>query len=137
MANLKHLSTDPRFRDIVQKHMTALSREIAQELTQPLLAQLGLTLEDLGATPSAEPVPVPITPPEWTGSTALLYDAKTRRWTCPRCRRYSDLRRRSVTTHLRFCDAVPATQVEILPSLKKALRKSRKPGRQTKSKKKS
>jgi hypothetical protein len=127
----KNMSADPRIRGIVQKHMEALSREIAKELTQPLLEHWGLTYEDL-ATPVAEPTPGVTSEP--VSPMALIYDGATRRWVCPRCRRYSDLRRRSVTTHLRFCDAVPATEVV---ASKKPRRKSRQPGRQTKIKKKS
>jgi len=108
MANLKNLSADPRIRSIFQKHLSALSREIAQELTQPLLEQWGLTNEDLGLPggPVVDTTTVtPIVP------AALIYDSKTKRWMCPRCRVFSDLRRRSVTAHLRFCKAeapVPA-----------------------------
>lgn len=101
MANLKNLSSDPRIRGIFQKHLSALSREIAQELTQPLLEHWGLTNEDLGLVggPVVDTTAEPIVP------AALVYDAKARRWICPRCRVFSDPRRRSVTAHLRFCKA--------------------------------
>lgn len=108
MANLKNLSADPRIRGIFQKHLSALSREIAQELTQPLLEHWGLTQEDLGLAgdgPIVDTTAEPIVP------AALVYDAKARRWICPRCRVFSDPRRRSVTAHLRFCKAEPAAPV--------------------------
>jgi hypothetical protein len=98
MPNPKHLSQDVRIRGIVQKHMTALSQEIAAELTHPLLAHWGLAHVEPGDTPDAEGVPEAAVPK------ALLFDRKTRKWVCPRCGRFSDLRRRSVTAHLRFCD---------------------------------
>jgi len=117
MSNIKGLSTDPRFRSIVQKHLRALSDEIAHELTQPFLEQWGLTRDDLAEPPDIttnEP-PEPIVP------AALIYDPVTRRWRCPRCRRFSDTRRRSVTAHLRFCKTDPAP----LPPRAKQKRKNR------------
>ena len=104
MPSPKHLSQDGRIRSIFQKHVAALSREIAQELTQPLLEHWGLTHEALSdalsaAKPVTEPVAEPVAPK------ALLFDRKTSQWVCPRCGQFSDLRRRAVTTHLRFCTA--------------------------------
>jgi hypothetical protein len=108
MSNPKHLSQDARIRGLVQKHITALSQEIATELTQPLLEHWGLALALPGDTPDAETIPEAAVPK------ALLFDRKTRQWVCPRCGRYADLRRRSVTTHLRFCDVpVPVTGARI------------------------
>ena len=110
-----------------EKHVTALSREIAQVLTQPLLDAWGLT-----DTPIVEPAPpprddrMPPKPPEPHSATALVYDAKTRKWTCPRCLRFADLRRRAVTTHLRFCEAL---QTSSSPTSKSV--KARKPRRKS------
>ena len=103
MSNLKYLSQDSRIRGIVQKHMDALSHEIAQELTQPLLEQWGLTRDDLAAVTAVPPETIsePVVPK------ALLYDKRSRLWICPRCEHFANLIRRSVTTHLRFCTAEP------------------------------
>ena len=93
--------------------MEALSREIAQELTQPLLEQWGLTQADLEApsdiAPNGAAPSEPITP------RALLYDKRSRMWTCPRCERFSNVIRRSVTTHLRFCTAAPKPELVLKP----------------------
>jgi hypothetical protein len=127
MANLKHLSRDAHIRGIVQKHMAALSREIAKELTQPLLDHWGLVHEALGSeldVPEASAIDVAVMPK------TLLFDRHTRQWVCPRCGRYSDLRRRSVTAHLRSCDApMPVAGKRIdLRALNERLRaKHRKP----------
>lgn len=107
--NLKNLARDPRLRGIVKKHIDALSRDLAEELSQPLLDQLGLTPEDLVApiattTPS---VAAPVAPK------ALLYDKRSRSWICPKCELFSNPERRSVTTHLRFCTAAPKVQTTV------------------------
>lgn len=135
MPNLKNMATDPRVRSIFQKHLGALTRdlvalsyaqtqELTEELASSMLAGWGLTREDLQlhaidvAAPdlrvvSAAPSIVP---------SALIYDAAVRVWTCPRCRVFSDPRRRSVTAHLRFCKAeLPTT----LPPPRTGRKKSR------------
>jgi hypothetical protein len=93
---------DKRLRDLIQKHLDALAREIVQELTQPLLEQLiqqwKVPHEDLAADGLPRQSIVP---------QALIYQKLTRLWICPRCRDFSNLNRRSVTTHLRFCTAEP------------------------------
>jgi hypothetical protein len=127
MPNPKHLSHDARIRSIVEKHVTALSREIAQVLTQPLLDSWGLVDTPVEPPPALVPEPPPDAP-EPHGSTALIYDAKARKWTCPRCLRFADLRRRAVTTHLRFCEAL---QVPSSVTAKSA--KARKPRRKSAS----
>jgi hypothetical protein len=121
MSSLKRLSRDVRIRELVQKHMTALSHEIAQELTQPLLEHWGLLSETLDEHAPALPVTA------MQPLKALLYDNATKLWTCPQCGRFTDPRRRSVTAHLRFCDA----PVAVL-ALKNASRRTRR----TKTKKK-
>lgn len=118
-----------RIRSIVQRHVEALGRDLAQELTQeltqPLLQRFGLTVEDVVTVPdvitteaTAPPVAEPI------GSTTLSYDPRTRRWVCPRCRKFSDTRRRAVTTHARFCDGVPEPRPT--PAAPQARRKRKK-----------
>jgi len=110
MLDLKRLSQDARIRGIVQKHVAALSQEIAVVLTQSLLAHWGLAYVEPGDVPDVPDTPdVPDVPdaepvPETATSKALLFNRKTRKWVCPRCGRFSDLRRRSVTAHLRSCD---------------------------------
>jgi hypothetical protein len=32
------------------------------------------------------------------------YDPATKHWSCPFCKKFHDLQRRSVTTHMRFCE---------------------------------
>lgn len=103
--NVKQMMANPRIRDIFKKHLNALSRDLGQELTQPLLVDWGISREDVGL-PEDVATTQPIVP------ASLIYDTKTRRWTCPRCREFSDLRRRSVTAHLRFCKAEPAPTPE-------------------------
>lgn len=113
---------DARVRSIVQKHLTAMSREIAEELAQPLLERFGMSIDDfvIEVSPAATaPATEPVTDP---GSTALIYDARQRQWICPRCRRFADLRRRSVTTHMRFCTATP----EVAPPKAKPKRSKKK-----------
>jgi hypothetical protein len=118
MSNLKDLANTPRVRGIIQKHMEALSREIAQELTRPLLEQWGLTREDLSESDTEAPSvrPEPIVPK------ALLYDKRSRTWICPRCIRFSNPNRRSVTTHLRFCTAEPPVKPDV-PVRKRKIRR--------------
>lgn len=126
MTTIKNLSSvDPRIRSIVQKHLraarSAISEEIARELTEPLLEQWGLTREDL-AVPYNE-VPEVAQAREPVTSATLIYDSATRRWVCPRCRNFSNIHRRSVTTHLRFCTSAPA----LAPPRAKRRRKTRQP----------
>jgi hypothetical protein len=116
MSNPKHLSQDARIRGIVQKHVTALSQEIAEELAQPILEHWGLTHVTPDDTPEDGVVP------EVAVSKALLFDRKTRKWFCPRCGLFSDLRRRAVTTHLRFCAAPVAGKRIDLRALNAQLR---------------
>jgi hypothetical protein len=113
MPNLKHLATNSRVRNIFQKHLSALTRdlvalsqmqtqELTEELTTAMLANWGLTNEDLQLQSVGPVVELHALVPS-----ALIYDTETRRWTCPRCHVFSDHRRRSVTAHLRFCKAEP------------------------------
>jgi len=92
-----------RIQSIIQKHVEACSREIAavltQELTQPLVERFGLSFTeavDAGAdTAPAEP------------HGPLVYDSRSRKWICAKCHTFSDVRRRAVTAHMRFCPGAP------------------------------
>jgi hypothetical protein len=90
MSNYKRLQN---VRSIVERHVAALSRELAEELTRPLLEQL------LAGEAPVEIAPVTVSSAE----KSPLYDRATRKWHCPRCT-VADLRRRAVTTHMRFCE---------------------------------
>lgn len=91
---------DPkRLQAIVDKHMDNLSRELAREFTRPVFESLGLA----DVPSKASPVP----PTSIETETLPLYDARTRRWLCAKCRQYGDPRRRAVTTHMRFCTTPP------------------------------
>lgn len=88
-----------RIQSIIQKHVEACSREIAavltQELTQPLVERFGITFTE------AVEAKADAGPPEPSGP--LVYDSRTRKWVCAKCHEFSDLRRRAVTAHMRFC----------------------------------
>jgi hypothetical protein len=113
---------DPnRIRSIIQKHVESLSRELAQELaqelTKPLADRWGINLAEAGPAAiatSLEPLPA-----------TLVYDARTRRWGCPKCAMFSDLRRRSVTTHMRFCTGTGATAPSASKTQRKATKKKK------------
>lgn len=114
---------DPnRIRSIIQKHVEALSRELAQELaqelTKPLAERWGINFAE--AAPAAN-----ATLPESLPTPALVYDARTRRWGCPKCAMFSDLRRRSVTTHMRFCTGTGGTAPPASTTPRKATKKKK------------
>lgn len=69
---------DPEVRRVVQRHLRAMLADLVA----------------LAAQRSASPEPL---------SHDILYDPKTRSWVCGACRVFRDARRRSVTTHARFC----------------------------------
>lgn len=98
---------DSRVRSIVQRHLNEMSREIAQELAQPLLDRFGLTLDDLNVAVEIAPA-VSTQEPMATG--LPLWDKRSHGWLCPRCRQFSSMGRRAVTTHMRFCKATPPTK---------------------------
>jgi hypothetical protein len=119
MSNLK----DVRVRGIIQKHVDALSREIARELMQPLFEQWGLSEEDAATIVAVPPAPANL--PEPVVAKAPIYDKRSRQWVCPHCKRFSGLNRRSVTTHARFCTAMEPARVPE-PKARKARRQSKK-----------
>jgi hypothetical protein len=126
MMTIKNLSSaDPRIRDIVKKHLraarSAISEEIARELTEPLLEQWGLTREDL-ATPYNE-VPEAAQAREPVTSATLIYDFDNADRPSDESQNFSNIHRRSVTTHLRFCTSAPA----LAPPRAKRKRKTRQP----------
>lgn len=90
------MPTSNRIQDIIQKHVESLARELAQELTQPLVDRFGFTAAVAAQTDSA------LTEPHGP----LAYDARTRKWVCAKCHTFSDVRRRAVTAHMRFCPGV-------------------------------
>lgn len=98
------MPVDPRLHAIVSRRLMAISQEIAQHLTAmsqeitQALAQSAVSMFETDGAP-----PIMTSPPEPIVPAALLYDAVTRRWCCPRCRGFSDIRRRAVTAHLRSC----------------------------------
>jgi len=100
MLDLKYIHS------IIQKHVEACTREIAgvltQELTQPLAERFGLSAADIAAVPTGDDAP-----PDRHRTTRLVYNASTRRWTCPQCLTFTDVRRRAVSAHLRSCTALP------------------------------
>lgn len=108
MVNLKLLMQSPEYRAIVQKHLGALTEEVVQKLTLPLLAELGLTATEAAQLVPAElpHVAMPSAPPA-----RLSYDPTTRQWGCPRCRAFARRDRRAVTTHFRFCSGTTSTNV--------------------------
>lgn len=91
-----------RIQSIIQKHVEAATREIAsvlaQELTQPLVDRFGFSTEAVDAQADSAP-----TEPHGP----LAYDARTRKWVCAKCHTFSDVRRRAVTAHMRFCPGAP------------------------------
>lgn len=118
-----------RIQGIIQRHAEALSRDLAQELTQelvqPLMERWGITVADVVAVPdvTTAEATAPPAPSEPLSSTALAYDARSRRWLCPRCRKFSDTRRRSVTTHLRFCDGTLEPPTQVAPTARRKRKK--------------
>lgn len=92
-----------RIQSIIQKHVEACSREIAavltQELTQPLVERFGLSFTEAIDAPTNNAPTEPHGP--------LAYDARTRKWVCAKCQTFSDVRRRAVTAHMRFCPGAP------------------------------
>lgn len=120
------MSDPKRIQSIIQRHVEALSRDLAQELSlelaKPLLDRWGFTVADAIAVRDVTAPEATPAVSEPVGPTALSYDPKTRRWVCPRCRKFSDTRRRAVTTHMRFCDGTPEPQ----PAVAKPRRKPRK-----------
>ena len=91
------------FRSIIHKHVEACSREIAavltQELTQPLVERFGISFTE---TVDVEADTAPTEP-----HGPLVYDPRTRKWICAKCHTFSDVRRRAVTAHMRFCSGPP------------------------------
>lgn len=88
------MPTSNRIHSIIQKHVELLARELAQELTQPLV-------ERFGGITAAVDVQADAGPSEPSGPP--VYDSRSRKWICPKCHAYSDPRRRAVTAHARFC----------------------------------
>jgi len=86
----KFVSADMRRRVqfLVRAHVETLAREIAEEMAGAILGKMKES--DEGA-----PVDETLTMP--------FYDPRTKRWFCPHCSDFSDLRRRAVTTHMRSC----------------------------------
>jgi len=88
-----------RIQSIIQKHVESLARELAQELTQPLVERFGISFTE-AVEEHADAAPTEPHGP-------LVYDPRTRKWICAKCRTFSDVRRRAVTVHMRFCPGAP------------------------------
>jgi hypothetical protein len=97
------MPTSNIIQNIIQKHVDAAGREIAallrQELTQQLADRFGSPHE------AVETRVNPATEPHSAGT--LTFDSRTRRWICAKCHTFSDVRRRAVTAHMRFCPGAP------------------------------
>lgn len=109
-----------RIQSIIQKHVEACGREIAavltQELTQPLVERYGLSFTE------AVDAQTEAAPSEPSGP--LVYDPRTRKWVCAKCHTFSDVRRRAVTAHMRFCRGAP--QLAPKPPRRKPTKKTKK-----------
>lgn len=88
-----------RIHSIIQKHVELLARELAQELTQPLVERFGSSFPEVVDVQADAGPSEPSGPP--------VYDSRSRKWICPKCHAYSDPRRRAVTAHARFCSGPP------------------------------
>jgi hypothetical protein len=118
------MSDPKRIQSIFQRHVDALARELAQELTQPLADRFGISLTEAVApvvtAPSTVATAVPLT------NASLIYDPRARKWGCPKCRAFSDLRRRAVTTHMRFCTKTALVPPEPPPKVRRKPKKTKK-----------
>jgi len=107
------MPTSNRIQSIIQKHVEAAGREIAavlaQELTQPLVERFGISTEAADAHVDSAPI---------EPSGPLVYDARTRKWVCTKCHTFSDVRRRAVTAHMRFCPGAPKLAPKQVPRRK-------------------
>lgn len=109
-----------RLQSIFQKHVNALALELAHELASPMADRLGISLTDYQPD---NVTPPPATPAEPFTNAALIYDARAKKWSCPKCRAFSDLRRRAVTTHMRFCTGTALAVPEPAKVRKKSKKK--------------
>ena len=71
---------DERLQRLLKQHIEAFSQAVTDLVSQdtPPDAKLGTTI-------------------------AAHYAPSTRRWFCPKCKRFEDSSRRAVTTHMRTC----------------------------------
>lgn len=121
----KNTSAASELNGIVRKHVGALTHDIAEELTRFIVAQLlkdetDLVAPDVAAATESSPA-IP-----WVSPT---YNTKTRRWGCPRCHDYFDVRKRGVTTHIRYCTGTSpisrAVRAKFVPAMSGKSRKKK------------
>lgn len=96
-----------RIQSLLQRHVEQFAQEIAEELARPLLDDFASRLVDGRGRET------PTTTEPHAVETSH-YDPRTRRWFCPRCKKFVDLARRAVTTHMRSCQ--PGAAEELKPN---------------------
>jgi hypothetical protein len=115
---------------IFEKHITALTDELAKVLLQLVLDQLRRPAWHVTqVAPAPEQAQRHVHAAKPLNEMAALYDGETRKWRCPHCNNFSDLRRRAVTTHMRSCEGGGVPQAPMPPAsvkLKTKRRRTRK-----------